>query len=37
MKHLSIIVCMLVSLTAQAQVTTPFPQELRKSTVIDTA
>ena len=37
MKYLSIIVCMLVSLTAQAQVTTPFPQELRKSTVIDTA
>lgn len=36
MKYLFIIVYALISLTAHAQITTPFPQELQKSSTIDT-
>lgn len=37
MKHLLITICMLVSFAVHAQITTPFPQELQKSTAVDTA
>lgn len=37
MKHLFVIICVFISFAANAQITTPFPQELQKSSVIDTA